>query len=678
MASCGGVHTVCTGRTLCVGPAGSTKRCMEPVRLGSACDVAFRRCVRGLTCAGMCKRKVAAGAACGSFILCPAGFQCAGNPTRCVRKPKIIEAGSACGAPNSRCAKGFECLGLPGFQRCENFKTGSKGTVADFGRGFHRVPKNKLVPRFRHSGSSQFRNFLQFNERPRPIRFSGDLLRRFPRRCRTFPRRTRTIDGFCNNPRRQTLGMAGRPFRLEARIPMTMDMSGNGRPNPRVISNTISASRDEAAGNKRRVAEMATFFGQFLDHTITETENEKESVPIPVPANDTAFNGGAIPFFRTRKERTPRGYAALNLLPSFIDAASVYGPTEARANLLREGRGGRLLRSPGNLMSIGSDGLFRSGDKRANENPILTSLHTLFFREHNRVCAELAALFPFMNDELLYQGARKIVGAEMQAIVYYEYLPAMMGRGLARYRGYNPRVDPRISNEFSTVGFRVGHTLINRFITGIDEFRRKTPVRLRDAFFAPATFRRLGMDGLIRGAVQTQAAEIDVQITSEVRNFLLASPTDSLRLDLAALNIQRGRDHAIPDYNTLRRVYGLWPVRQFNEITSDAELAARLQSLYKSVDNIDAWIGGLAEDHLPGSSLGPLVQGIWMREFTRLRDGDRLYYESRQFFPVSWRRSVPTVRRLLTSRRGGVFKRIIMDNTGIKSQDIGMNPFIAL
>lgn len=681
MGVCGAAHTICAARTHCVGPAGGLKRCRMPVGLGRACDISYRRCIHGLTCSGLgagmfCRNKARAGAACGMFTLCPTGYHCAGS--RCVKRVTTIAGGGVCGQPGTRCVAGFECSGLPGFQRCENFKPGSKGAIADFGRGFFRVPKTKLAPRFRHQANTQFHNFLQFNERPRPHNWPGDLHRRFPRRCRSFPRRTRTIDGFCNNRAHRSLGMAGRPFRLEAAIPLSMDMSGNGRPNPRVISNTISVSHDETAGNKRRLAEMVTFFGQFLDHTVTETENEKESAPIPVPANDTAFNGGAIPFFRTRKERTSRGYSPLNLLPSFIDAASVYGPTDARARELREFRGGRLLRSSGNLLSKASDGFFRSGDRRANENPMLTALHTLFFREHNRVCAELAARFHYMNDELLYQSARKIVGAQLQAIVYYEYLPAMMGRRIAPYTGYSPRVDPRISNEFSTVAFRVGHTLINKFITAVDTHGRQTQVRLRDAFFAPESFSRLGMDSLLRGAVQTQAAEIDVQITGEVRNFLLASATDSLRLDLASLNIQRGRDHAIPDYNTLRRTYGLWPVRQFYEITSNPELAARLERLYKSVDQIDAWVGGLAEDHVPGSSLGPLFQRIWGREFTRLRDGDRLYYERRRFFPSSWWRSVPTVQRLLTFRKGGVLKRIITDNTGIRTHDINHNPFMVL
>jgi hypothetical protein len=46
------------------------------------------------------------------------------------------------------------------------------------------------------------------------------------------------------------------------------------------------------------------------------------------------------------------------------------------------------------------------------------------------------------------------------------------------------------------------------------------------------------------------------------------------------------------------------------------------------VNNIDAWVGGLAETHVSGGSLGPLFTKIIADQFTRLRTGDRLYFEN--------------------------------------------------
>jgi hypothetical protein len=46
------------------------------------------------------------------------------------------------------------------------------------------------------------------------------------------------------------------------------------------------------------------------------------------------------------------------------------------------------------------------------------------------------------------------------------------------------------------------------------------------------------------------------------------------------------------------------------------------------VDNIDGFVGGLAEDHVNGSSLGPLFQSIIKGQFERSRDGDSLFFRS--------------------------------------------------
>ncbi len=103
-------------------------------------------------------------------------------------------------------------------------------------------------------------------------------------------------------------------------------------------------------------------------------------------------------------------------------------------------------------------------------------------------------------------------------------------------------------------------------------------------------------------------------------------PPGSGGLDLASLNIQRGRDHGLADYNTVRAAYGLPKVTSFAQITSDPQLQAQLKQLYGSVDNIDLWVGALAENHLRGSSVGPTLKAIISDQFQRLRDGDRFFY----------------------------------------------------
>lgn len=73
---------------------------------------------------------------------------------------------------------------------------------------------------------------------------------------------------------------------------------------------------------------------------------------------------------------------------------------------------------------------------------------------------------------------------------------------------------------------------------------------------------------------------------------------------------------------------GLKKKTTFAEITSDPYAASKLEELYGSVDKIDPYIGGLAEDHVNDSNLGELFYASMKDQYTRLRDGDRFYFEN--------------------------------------------------
>ncbi len=132
-------------------------------------------------------------------------------------------------------------------------------------------------------------------------------------------------------------------------------------------------------------------------------------------------------------------------------------------------------------------------------------------------------------------------------------------------------------------------------------------------------------------AVDTQQ-EIDAHVIDGVRNFLFGDPIPGIGEDLASLNIQRGRDHGLSDYNTLRVAFGLSPVTSFNQITSDPQVQAALRTAYGTTngqDNVglvDAWVGGIAEDHVPGTDVGPLVEASLIQQFMAVRDGDRFWF----------------------------------------------------
>jgi len=371
---------------------------------------------------------------------------------------------------------------------------------------------------------------------------------------------------------------------------------------------------------------------------------------------------------------TPNPRQQTTQISAYLDGSMIYGSDAARAKALRAFTGGQLKTSAGNLPPFNTDGfanandahlvpdnqLFLAGDIRANENLELTAIHTLFVREHNTLAAALAAANPRLTDEQLYQRARRLVIAEVQAITYGEFLPALLGPNALRpYNGYNPDVNAGIATEFSTAAFRIGHTLINDDVEFLDndgeEVRDGLP--LSHAFFNPAPLEETGPDPLLKYLATDVAQEVDTQLVDGLRDFLFGPPGAG-GLDLASLNIQRGRDHGLPDYNTARVAYGLPAVTSIAQVTSDPALQAKLLGLYGTVDAMDLWVAGLAEDHLAGSSVGRTFQTIIARQFERTRDGDRNWYE-RTF-------SGPTLAALRATRLSDVIRR---NTTITKLQD---------
>ena len=140
-----------------------------------------------------------------------------------------------------------------------------------------------------------------------------------------------------------------------------------------------------------------------------------------------------------------------------------------------------------------------------------------------------------------------------------------------------------------------------------------------------------GITVILRGFASQPAQEIDSKVIGEVRNMLLRGP-DGPTFDLAALNIQRGRDHGVGDFNAVRIAYGLAAVESFADISSDPTVQQAMMLAYGEVGKIDLWSGGLAEDHVPGAMVGETLQAIISDQFRRLRDGDRFWFENEPYF----------------------------------------------
>jgi hypothetical protein len=424
---------------------------------------------------------------------------------------------------------------------------------------------------------------------------------------------------------------------------------------------------------------------------------------------------GTEPFARSQFDAstgtsTSNPRQQVNAVTAYLDLSQVYGSTDFIADALRTHSGGLLKTSPGNLLpfnslayftqaqldalnmandaqQVTSDKLFAAGDRRANENIELTAMQTLFVRNHNRLANELRQLdpksfgFTHWDDENLYQEARKLNIAEEEIITYTEFIPANLGpNALPAFTGYNPNVNAGIATEFSTVGFRFGHSLLSNSVgrdnndgTGITDVAGDPHINLVEDFFRPDLINPNGVTvnlvdrfgnpdphtssdigAILKADADGTANELDLLLIDEVRNILFGVPHGP-GTDLAARDIQRARDHGIGTYNQVRVAYGLPEVERFSDITSDNRVQQALRHTYGTVDQIDPFEGMLAEDHVSGADVGPTIQAILAKQFAALRDGDRYFYLNESF----------TTQELNLIAEGSTLTKVIEANTGI-------------
>jgi peroxidase len=406
--------------------------------------------------------------------------------------------------------------------------------------------------------------------------------------------------------------------------------------NPRTVSNQVVGEGDAAVPNAEGVSGMMYAWGQFLDHDLDLSQTDGVNhIDIAIPIGDPEFPDGSV-LSMTRAvidsatgAGTNTAATAVNSITGWLDGSMVYGSTQGVADSLRL-PDGHMRTSEGGNLPLNADGTVAAGDVRAQENPSLTALQTLFVREHNYQVDKLAAEHPDWNGNHLYEQARAIVGAEIASITYNEFLPLLLGSTApGEYAGYDPTVNPTISEEFAGAAFRFGHSIVSNETERVDENGVVTgpELALRDTFFLPAEQFNAdgGADGFLRHLGTDASQAMDARIVDGLRNFLFDPPVG---MDLAAINIQRGHNLGLGTLNETREALGLTPYTSFEQITDDAGTVAALKATFTDVDQIDLWTGGLSEKHVTGGLIGETFGKIIGDQFETLRDGDQYYYEN--------------------------------------------------
>ncbi|KAI3386654.1 hypothetical protein SNEBB_007752 [Seison nebaliae] len=477
-------------------------------------------------------------------------------------------------------------------------------------------------------------------------------------------------------------------------------------PNVREISQKLFFTKDEMNNFHSLYSQMFIQWGQFLDHDITFTvitltrhrfsdgikcrdscSNEPPCFPIHAANNDSRLNeGDCIEFLRSSSIctsgvnsiiwRQPMYREQMNHVTSYIDASNVYSSHDRDNFDLREVVDGKataklkvlkVSKFPSGLPPYkqsspmdcqtrfdNSMGCFLCGDLRANEQLNLLAIHSIFIRFHNYLVEKFSKLNPHWNDEIVYQETRKFIGAVMQKITYRDWLPNLLKEEFAlnEFDGYNPEVQSTILNEFATAAFRFGHAHINPMVYRLNESYDEYEfgnIQLHDAFFAPDKFYfEGGPEPLIRGLLHVpMKKKLYGKVLSQELTEHLFQYTRNVAQDLASLNIQRGRDHAIETYVKIRKECGLSIIESFDDlqqIIKNDEIISKLKSLYGNVKNIDLWVGGMLENNdMSNGIIGETFSCIIRKQFGILRDGDRFYYKNENIFTKSQTRTIDSV-----------------------------------
>ncbi|VDI27331.1 Hypothetical predicted protein [Mytilus galloprovincialis] len=442
--------------------------------------------------------------------------------------------------------------------------------------------------------------------------------------------RYRSVDGSCNNLRHPTWGQAGTAQRRLKDIngrPMVSYEDGkslprgfpNRLPDPRLVSNVAS---DPALGPFNQFDKIRTgqhmAFGQLLAHDFIETD-------IP-----SAY------------------WEQINLLSSHVDASFLYGNQHNLTLELRVPNSFLMKTDPGNLLPTRKGGSCLkltnndrcpfAGDKRNHESPNLGLNHLIFVREHNRLSTQLHELNPCWSNEKVFQETRRIIIAQVQHITYNHFLPLVVDQDTMRQYNlyskpngfdncYDDSVDASCLNSFGIAPWRYGHSQVMAEQSELkDDYKTIFEHKIEDNLLSPNLWQYgygKHVTDLSRWLATEPALKIDNFLVEGLRDklFFITSPPGS---DLFALNIQRGRDQGVPAYNEWRKFCGLQTLRRFEDF---GKFGSNLALVYRSVDDVDLFIGGLLEEGENGS-VGPTFSCIIGIQFQRFKLGDRYWYES--------------------------------------------------
>ena len=515
----------------------------------------------------------------------------------------------------------------------------------------------------------------------------------------------RTANGSWNNLADPMEGAAGTRFLRNVALSAIRPETGDQlmTPNPRLISRVL-LSREPGTDGQPKMKEvpflnlLAASWIQFMNHDwINHGEiHYLETIEVPLPEDDPArtrhwqakmFIGrGQADPTRTPGEETA-AYSAINEVTHWWDGSQLYGSDQATQDRLREHAGGRLRLQTDGRLPVADNGVEDTGFIR-NWWVGLSMLHTLFAREHNAICAHLAAAYPEWEDNRLFNVARLINAAVMAKIHTIEWTPAILPnpalydgmhanwyglisnfthrhgeprKTLSTVKVVNPELGGVVGNPINKHGRGFGlteeftevyrlHSLLPEQLhlrrhtdpAGAEPAEKLDFVRARQSG-SPRVTARWSMADLFHSFGNQHPGQL---VLNNFPRFLqeLSIPGNPF-FDMATVDIVRARERGVPRYNEFRRQLGLSPIGRFEDLTEDRDAVARLKQVYGAdpadVEKLDLLVGTLSEGHRPTQfGFGETMFQVFLLNATRRLQADRFYtdcYDEAHYTPEGLR-----------------------------------------
>ncbi|GAA3823106.1 peroxidase family protein [Streptomyces phyllanthi] len=553
---------------------------------------------------------------------------------------------------------------------------------------------NRYVPWHRLPVSLSLLNLVFLRKVLRRLNLIDTEVREAPPRAQPVPgpiperlRTERSYDGTYNDLSEPGMGAVGSAFGRNLKPDYRPDLFDV--PNPVTVSRELLYRESFVPATSLNVIAAAWIQFQvhdWVNHRRHKTGDRGVEVPLP-PGSGPWFNtpGGpaenVMRFAENEGLDQPGGRPPIlfgNSASHWWDGSEVYGADEQTARFLREPGGGAGLRLENGHLPGGPNGTPLTG---FNDSwwMGLSTLHTLFAREHNAVCAALRAEYPSMTEERIHHTARLVVSALIAKIHTVEWTPAILGTetidialrtnwqgppkswlselGLWLFEAHSltgiPKTLPdhhtapySLTEDFVTV-YRLHPLIPDDFELREHSFgQRLETVGFQDIQGAVAET-RIRKTGLANALYSFGIAHPGAITLHNFPRSLQRFERDGEIIDLSVVDLVRTRRRGVPRYNDFRAGLHKKRLRSFEELSKNPETVARLKDVYRSVDEVDTVVGLFAENPPTGFGFSDTAFRVFILMASRRLQSDR-------FLTVDYRPEVYTPLGIDWVEKGGM------------------------